>query len=402
MRPEKNNTYCAYPFRSVMYLNWTENKPDNAWPCCFIGGWSQEQSADQNDDLLNNLHKKTPQEVFDSETYKKLRHDALNNKRNPLCSVCWDLEDKNIVSSRFYSQDDFYPEDGDISLIQIKLDNKCNIGCRSCNPYNSNYLEKDFKFFKENNIELGNFKPGNTNVQDSLAYKWILNNTHKIKIIYITGGEPFFSKKFYEIINKYIKTGDAKNTKLIIHTNGTLFNKNTIEKLNQFKILQTTLSIDSVDENYEYIRHPMSFNKLEKSIETLLSNSTNLDVKINLVLSSLNFNFLKKHEEWCRLIFKKNFKILYSEMWDRSQGISINNLNENLLKIAIKDAENLDEMFSDKNRAIEFYNSAMKNCFSNKQKMLHEIRSFDLSRKQDFKYYLDPMLISWLSHDESE
>ena len=76
-----------------MYLNWTENKPDNAWPCCFIGGWAQEQSADQNDDLLNNLHKKTPQEVFDSETYEKLRHDALNNKRNPLCSVCWDLED---------------------------------------------------------------------------------------------------------------------------------------------------------------------------------------------------------------------------------------------------------------------------------------------------------------------
>ena len=126
MKPEKNNTYCAYPFRSVMYLNWTENKPDNAWPCCFIGGWSQEQSADQNDDLLNNLHKKTPQEVFDSETYEKLRHDALNNKRNPLCSVCWDLEDKNIVSSRFYSQDDFYAEDGDISLIQIKLDNKCS------------------------------------------------------------------------------------------------------------------------------------------------------------------------------------------------------------------------------------------------------------------------------------
>lgn len=398
MKPEKNNTYCAYPFRSVMYLNWNNDKPESAWPCCFIGGWSQKQSADKNDILLVDLDKKTPQEVFDSETYKKLRHDALNNTRNPLCSVCWDLEDKNITSSRFYSQDSFYVEDGKISNMQIKLDNKCNLGCRSCNPSNSSYLEKDLKFFNDNNIRIDNFKQGKTNSQDSLVYEWLMNNTHKIKILSITGGEPFFSKKFYEIIDRYIETGDAKNTKIVTHTNGTLFNKKTIEKLNQFKKLQTSISIDSVDENYEYIRYPMNFFRLEKSIETLLSNSTNLDfVVICLVLTSLNFNFLKKHEEWCKLIFKSNFKIFYSDMWNRNQGISIDNLNENLLNVAIKDAQDLDENFTDKNRAIEFYKSAIKNGFSNRQKMLKEIVAFDSSRKQNFKNYLDPMLVDWLS-----
>lgn len=398
MKPEKNNTYCAYPFRSVMYLNWNNNKPESAWPCCFIGGWSQKQNVDKNDILLVDLDKKTPQEVFDSETYKKLRYDALNNIKNPLCSVCWDLESKNITSSRFYSQDSFYVEDGKISNMQIKLDNKCNLGCRSCNPSNSSYLEKDLKFFNGNNIRIDNFKQGKTNSQDSLVYEWLMNNTHKIKILSITGGEPFFSKKFYEIIDRYIETGDAKNTKIVTHTNGTLFNKKTIEKLNQFKKLQTSISIDSVDENYEYIRYPMNFFRLEKSIETLISNSTNLDfVVICLVMSSLNFNFLKKHEEWCKLIFKSNFKIFYSDMWNRNQGISIDNLNENLLNVAIKDALDLDEKFTDKNRAIEFYKSAIKNGFSNRQKMLKEIVAFDLSRKQNFKNYLDPMLVDWLS-----
>ena len=398
MKPEKNNTYCAYPFRSVMYLNWNNNKPESAWPCCFIGGWSQKQNADKNDILLVDLDKKTPQEVFDSETYKKLRYDALNNIKNPLCSVCWDLESKNITSSRFYSQDSFYVEDGKISNMQIKLDNKCNLGCRSCNPSNSSYLEKDLKFFNGNNIRIDNFKQGKTNSQDSLVYEWLMNNTHKIKILSITGGEPFFSKKFYEIIDRYIETGDAKNTKIVTHTNGTLFNKKTIEKLDQFKKLQTSISIDSVDENYEYIRYPMNFFRLEKSIETLISNSTNLDfVVICLVMSSLNFNFLKKHEEWCKLIFKSNFKIFYSDMWDRNQGISIDNLNENLLNVAIKDAQDLDEKFTDKNRAIEFYKSAIKNGFSNRQKMLKEIVAFDSSRKQNFKNYLDPMLVDWLS-----
>ena len=72
----------------------------------------------------------------------------------------------------------------------------------------------------------------------------------------------------------------------------------------------------------------MNFLKLEKSIKTLLSTSTNLDfVVICLVMSCLNFNFLKQHEEWCKLTFKTNFKIFYSELWNRTLGISINNLN---------------------------------------------------------------------------
>lgn len=398
MKPEKNNTYCAYPFRSIMYLNWNDNKPLTAWPCCFIGGWSQQYDFSKKDDILKNLHEKTPQEVFNSKTYKKLRYDALNNIKNPLCNVCWDLEEQGVTSSRFYSQDDFFKEDGTLSNIQIKLDNNCNLGCRFCKPSNSSYLKKDLKYFIENNIKIENFTDGETDVIDSKAYEWLLNNTHQIKILSITGGEPFFSKKFYEIVDRYIETGNAKNTKIVIHTNGTLFNKSIIEKLNKFKKLQTSISIDSVDENYEYIRYPINFSRLEKSIEILLSTSTNLDfVVICLVLSSLNLNYLKRHEEWCRIIFRENFKIFYERMWDKSQGISINNLNEQLLKDGIKDAQNLDEDFADKNRAIEYYESALKNNFSDKQKMLKELLAFDGSRKQNFKDYLDPMLVDWLT-----
>ena len=397
MKPEKDNTYCAYPCRSVMYLNWDNNKPTTAWPCCFIGGWSQQNSFDEKNELLHNLDKKTPQEVFDSDTYKKLRYDGLNNIKNPLCTVCWDLEEKGITSSRFYSQDSFHEEDGTLSNMQIKLDNNCNLGCRTCNPSNSSFLEKDLKYFNDNNINIEDFKQGKTDIRDSKVYDWLLDNTHKLKILSITGGEPFYSKKFYNIIDRYIETDNAKHTKIVVHTNGTLFNKRIIQKLNKFKKLQTSISIDGVDENYEYIRFPMNFLKLEKSIKTLLSTSTNLDfVVICLVMSCLNFNFLKQHEEWCKLTFKTNFKIFYSELWNRTQGTSINNLNKKLLKIAIKDAESLDEKYSDKDRAINFYKTALNEYFFNKNKMLKEIISFDKSRNQNFKDFLDPMLVDWL------
>jgi hypothetical protein len=71
-------------------------------------------------------------------------------------------------------------------------------------------------------------------------------------------------------------------------------------------------------------------------------------------------------------------------------------LNKKLLKIAIKDAESLDEKYSDKDRAINFYKTALNEYFFNKNKMLKEIISFDKSRNQNFKDFLDPMLVDWL------
>ena len=66
------------------------------------------------------------------------------------------------------------------------------------------------------------------------------------------------------------------------------------------------------------------------------------------------------------------------------------------MKIAIKDAESLDEKYSDKDRAITFYKTALNENFFNKNKMLKEIVSFDKSRNQNFKDFLDPMLVDWL------
>lgn len=382
-RPTKDNTYCGYPFRSVMYLNWDGNVPTSAWPCCFMGGWDTDPKIYEN--VLTNIEQKTPQDIFDSDTYKQLRYDLSNNIRNPLCSVCWDQEDRGLDSPRFYSQDSFYKEDGDISNIQVKVDNKCNLGCRSCNPSNSSYLGKEWN------------KEENNGAQSSLAYEWLLENTHKVKILSITGGEPFFSKKFYEIVDRYIETGASKNTKIVVHTNGTLFNKTTIEKLNEFKLLQTTLSIDSVDKNYEYIRHPFKFDRLEDSIDTLLTHSTNHDfVVIALVLTSLNINHLKRHEEWCRITFRNNFKVFYSELWDRKMGISIENLSDEILNIGIKDAETLEDKYADRSRAIQFYKSALTSK-PDRKKMLKEIDSFDQKRRQSYKDFVDPQLTEWLS-----
>lgn len=386
MKPTKDNTYCAYPFRSVMYLNFDGNTPKSAWPCCFIGGWGIDPKIYEN--VLTNIEEKTPQEIFDSDVYKQLRHDLSNNMRNPLCSVCWDQEDRGLDPPRFYSQDPFHPEDGDISNFYLKVDNECNLGCRSCNPTNSSYLGKEW-----NNVKT-------SRAEGSLAYEWLLENTHKIKILSIIGGEPFFSKKFYEIVDRYIETGDCKNTKIKVDTNGTLFNKTIIKKLNEFKHFQTSISIDSVDKNYEYIRHPFKFSRLEDSIDTLLTYSTNLDfVVIPVVLSSLNVNHLKRLEEWCRITFRDNFKIFYSELWDRKMGISIENLSDEILNIGIKDAETLEDKYSDKSRAIQFYKSAL-NSTPDRQKMLREITLFDQKRKQSYKDFVDPQLTKWLYESE--
>ena len=80
-------------------------------------------------------------------------------------------------------------------------------------------------------------------------------------------------------------------------------------------------------------------------------------------------------------------------------GISIENLSDEILNIGIEDAETLEDKYSDKSRAIQFYKSAL-NSTPDRQKMLEEITLFDQKRKQSYKDFVDPQLTKWLYESE--
>ena len=104
-----------------------------------------------------------------------------------------------------------------------------------------------------------------------------MENTNKIKVLKASGGEPFYDNKVIQLLQHYVKTGSAKNTMLIFHTNATQFNEENVAMLNQFKRNKHTFSIDGVGKTYEYIRYPAAFSETEESVKRYIKDVKNYD-----------------------------------------------------------------------------------------------------------------------------
>ncbi len=76
---------------------WEGEKLTNTSPCCMMFNTYNAGLPIENMDL------KTPEELFNSKEMQQLRKDALQGVRNPVCEICWKLEDNDQTSFRMYS-----------------------------------------------------------------------------------------------------------------------------------------------------------------------------------------------------------------------------------------------------------------------------------------------------------
>ena len=56
-----------------------------------------------------------------------------------------------------------------------------------------------------------------------------------------------------------------------ITTNGTLFNKNILEKFSSFKRVTINISVDGIESSYDYIRYPYNWKNWVMNLERLLN-----------------------------------------------------------------------------------------------------------------------------------
>ena len=166
-----------------------------------------------------------------------------------------------------------------------------------CNFGNSHKFKKEIEYFKKNNLldkiqyATSNYYPEQTympNSSESNQLNWLRNNTDKIKVLKASGGEPFYDDQIIELLNIYIYSNHARDTILEFDTNGTMFNDEILKINNEFKLLNHSISIDGIEEVYEYIRYPHTFSKLDNSLRKYLMLNNIHCVHYAFVLSSLN------------------------------------------------------------------------------------------------------------------
>jgi len=234
----------------------------------------------------------------------QLRHDMLNGQRSSYCQACWNIEDKGLTSDRMLKNSalDFY-WDKDIKLIEEEAkkgkyspilikqvtSNKCNATCVTCSPSASTAWGA---LFKKNKII--NIIPKNS-IDPSIVSNLELEKLIGINLI---GGEPLWEEQNFELLEKLLSVGN-KNCFISFTTNGSTDISDKHKKiLDQFNNLNIGLRIDGIGSVFEYMRYPLSWDKLLENLQ-FFRNITDI-ISVNNCTSNINVLYYKETYNWCK------------------------------------------------------------------------------------------------------
>lgn len=288
----KSKSFCIFP-----WIHLYANPDGQAFPCCT----AEQDSIDQN------IKEKLIDEVFNSQDWKNLRLDMLNDIKNPICRRCHEVDESGGYSYRSYANYDFgkfidlvdeTEEDGSIKsprykFIDIRFSNHCNFACSTCGPvFSTKWIDR----IKKNGA--------NSNRTD-LEYQKIENNSKKsifeqlkphiptAEEIYFAGGEPLIMPEHYKILS-YINDQKAFEVRLRYNTNLSTIQykgKRIIDHWKNIEEVKLGASIDGVKEVAELIRTGTKWNKIETNMIELLK-FENVKLNIDTVVSVLNIGHL--------------------------------------------------------------------------------------------------------------
>jgi MoaA/NifB/PqqE/SkfB family radical SAM enzyme len=228
----------------------------------------------------------TPLQYWNSKELATVRTELENGMWPKGCSSCKYQEKNNQISLRQRSLNEYsIPDTPNVEYVDLRLSNKCNFACRSCEPIFSSRISK------ESNAH---------NLKDYYGYSLDKNYVEhteqisndikemipKIKKLMFTGGEPTYIKQFYDILD----TCDT-NINLLITTNASMIDDKFLEYAKRFHNLHITLSIDAVGKSAEYIRYGSIWKTIDQNIQKILS--LKCSVMYNTVLSAYSVPYVE-------------------------------------------------------------------------------------------------------------
>ena len=252
-----------------------------------------------------NLQTDSVDDYVNSDFLQSIK-DEFNKDQWPAgCERCRIEEENGVDSKRildYQRWEEHYaryrPEQPKFITASIAFGNTCNLKCITCTSYASSRWQQEYKDVY--NIDFPHFKFYRKNfVRDFIA------QAPGLVHIDIPGGEPFLSgiDEQRDLLKHYISTGQSANITLHYTTNGTIFPEQEWWDLWQhFKEIDLQLSIDGVDNRYEYIRFPAEWTVLELNVQQYIEQETKLSnfrLSVSHTVSAYNIYYLDEFVSWC-------------------------------------------------------------------------------------------------------
>ena len=120
----------------------------------------------------------------------------------------------------------------------------------------------------------------------------------------IPGGEPFLTEipEQFEFLQKF-SNAQAKHISIHYTTNGSNFPQEKFLKTwDRFKEIDIQISIDDIEQRFEYNRWPGKWNKVYDNLQKfklLQKNKTNIRLSISFTVSAFTILYADKFYNWC-------------------------------------------------------------------------------------------------------
>jgi len=204
---------------------------------------------------IGNIYQTSIQDIIKGNS--KIRQNMLEGKYPSNCDGCY-LQEKHrtksfeSISSRLYyakeigtsiskelldSKDNF-----ELKHVDLRWSNACNQACVYCSAdYSSKWAS-----------ELGKKVPHNQQSIDRVK-EYVFSNIKNLTNVYLAGGEPLLMKQNQEFLQLLYK--ENPDVTLRVNTNLSKTDTKIFDQLCQFKNVHWTISVETIEQEYEYIRY---------------------------------------------------------------------------------------------------------------------------------------------------
>jgi radical SAM protein with 4Fe4S-binding SPASM domain len=270
----KNKSICTLPWSGF------ELEPDGGVKNCVL---AREKLGN-----INNSHIK---EIISGPKNIDIKESMLKDNLPSSCAECHAVEkDRNnimSISSRLYYHKElakkidmgFYDDVNNFALshVDLRWTNSCNQACVYCSANLSS------KWAQELGVKVKSNTEARREVKD-----YVFDNISDLRNVYLAGGEPMLMKENLE----FLKLLKDKNPECSIRVNTNLSTTKTgiFDLLCDFKNVHWTVSLETIEQEYEYIRHHGSWNDFQKNLQII--NKLDHKVSFNMLHFILNYKSL--------------------------------------------------------------------------------------------------------------
>jgi sulfatase maturation enzyme AslB (radical SAM superfamily) len=255
------------------------------------------------------------------------QHNIIKRQPAKDCHTCYELEHGksgfDIISDRvFYIRElkntpaDLYQGNQfDLKTIDVRWTNLCNLACVYCSPeFSSRWADELNRFPVQPSIEQqNNFK------------QYIFDHAAQLNHVYLAGGEPLLMKENLELLDQL-----NPNVNLRINTNLSKTDTKVFETICQFKNVHWTISVESLQNEFEYIRFGHNWQDFLDNLTTI--GKLGHKISFNMLWFLLNYDTVFGCVDYLKQLGFHNNSFVIGALLN-PEYLNIRHLPENVLNL---------------------------------------------------------------------